>query len=156
MLGSCASISNKFASKQKPEQDNLQLVATDFVNAISQINELHPSSGMLRFHQSTASSAMQLQLMRAMQNAGYQIETVTDPDANKLVSHRVSQSVTAESGETYIYEVSVGKLGFRRAYAIADSGSISPATDMYVKGGDASTIRADDSIFETDSSPIAN
>ena len=149
-LGGCASISDKFASKQKPERDNLQLVAVDFVNAISQIKTLHPSSGTLRFHDSTSSNALHRKLQLAMQDAGYQTETVADPDAINLVSHRVSQNITAESGATYTYEVSVGNVSFRRAYAVAESGSISPATDMYVKGGDASTIKLDDSIFTVD------
>ena len=153
MLASCSALrpsGTRHNVLQAPVGNQaLQHIAENFVSAISQVNGLQPGTTTLRFYKATTVSALQHSLNQSMQEYGYTVETVSDPLAANLVSHKVSQNVTAESGEKYVYEVSVGDVHLRRGYIVAAHGSIEPVTSMFMKGADPVRIKLDDSIFKT-------
>jgi len=152
----------KFSAPNKPvfKRASDIVIAQDFVNIMVQIEELYPTSTILRFglEQGNASevddrsiktrNAFGKALRIAATSSGYALETVSSPDSgDNYVKFSIREFGDAVDGTTYTYDVSVGDIDFRRVYKPLDDGGVMPFKPMLVRGFDVAQLETDDSIF---------
>lgn len=130
-----------------------RLVAKDFVQLIVQVEPLAPDITSLRMARTIGTlDTFHAALREEFQIAGYSIEPITTELVSDVpaVGHSIERAA-ATDGETVVYNLSVGKIKFRRGYSIDSEGLITPLTAMEAKGIDSSILSQDDSIFGLES-----
>jgi len=135
------------------------IIAQDFINIMVQIEQLSPTSTVLRFgleegnpsendtRSIETNNAFGKGLRAAAAKSGYAIETVGSPTGDNYISYAIAEFGDAVDGTTYTYDVSVGNIDLRRVYKPLEDGGIEPFESMLVRGVDVSQLETDDSIF---------
>ncbi len=138
-----------------PQQEALptiadRLVAKDFTQIIAQVEELDPTSTVLRMPRPIGFlGSFDAALREEFLIVGYSIEYL-DYELNledPVISHTLTRS-KKDDGEVLVYTVSADKIQFRRGYEVDADGLIQPITTMQVKGIDSEILRQDDTIFD--------
>lgn len=160
VIAGCAALN--FSAPDKPVVESAadSVIAQDFVNIMVQIEAIAPSSTILHFglEEGNASeidgrsiktgNVFGKALRAAVANRGYALETVSSPSGgDNYVKFSIMEFGDAVDGTTYIYDVSVGKIDFRRIYKPLDDGGVVPVKSMLVRGVDVAQLETDDSIF---------
>ena len=112
------------------ELRRLRLVATNLVAALVQVPELRPEIATLQVNRPT--NAFGLVLVRALEDAGYGLQVVTDDRGQNYVgySRRVAET---EVGEVTDYRVAVGAVSLTREYTV-EGEAIFPASLLRIEG----------------------
>ncbi len=181
LLSGCASV----ATNSEPVNPSQSAIAQDFVHTMSQIDSLDPSSTVLHFQPLATSGASSSNLSKgytskgnnaaanpndcvteffapalklAATERGYRVRTAYSVPGN--ISFSVGSVDKENPQQGCVYNVSVGKVDFRRVYQLKDNGVVVPRQSMLVRGADVSHVESDDSFFNFDnniaSSGIAN
>jgi len=130
------------------DSEPMQLMATDFVNALQQIRELPPADITVQLLRSYRSDPFTQSMQMALEDAGYGIRWVEDGVIEHLLQYRHVREASSGSTHRDIYEVAVGAVEMRRSYVVDDASQIKPVTPLYVRGTDASNIVLNDALFE--------
>lgn len=147
-LGGCSI----WPQKQDNTVDSNKLIAIDFVNAMMQIDSLHPSSTTVQFELGADVKDPYIKAFKdTLQDAGYGIQIVSSPTGKRLVQYKVSQSQNQNSLRTDTHEISLGQIHMLKKYQFDESGIVRPASNLFVKGADTAGIKKNDTIFDHDS-----
>lgn len=137
---------NKVGNRAMFEQE---LVATDLVNAMVQVEGLKP--GRVRLYVDTSANSFDVHLSKALDAAGYHQLASSDMQAMPVKStiknkQNAESGVSSGIGRTYFVEI--GDVKFKRDYRF-ENDRVIPESPMYVKGADSSGISSNDSLFAT-------
>lgn len=141
------------------------LITQDFINAIMQIKAFVPWSTILYFkpssedlnkvHSRSLTSELSQRFGAALREVavqrGYLLQYANDMGGTSVIEYDVYRSPTmhAASGEnTFVYEVNISGVGFRRIYNVSVDGLVQPLGSMQLKGMDVTGVQPDDSIFD--------
>ena len=126
------------------------LVASDLVNALVQIQGLHPETTQLSLISPVPGP--DYKFGRALQDvllaAGYELETVDLPAGEYFVDYLVTKGVDNDASQSTTYQLSVDPVYLKRDY-VMEQGRVQPASHLYARGFDASQIALKDEIFST-------
>jgi len=148
-LGGCST----WPQKTDSTADSNKLIAIDFVNAMMQIDSLHPSSTTVQFELGSDLKDPYIKAFKdTLQEAGYGIQIVSSPTGKRLVKHKVSQNRNQNALRTDTHEVFLGLIHMLKKYQIDENGYVRPASNLFVKGADIAGVRKNDTIFDPDSS----
>lgn len=139
----------------------MQVVASDFVNAMRQIPTLEPAIFTVQLLRTQMNDTLVQAFKSTLEHAGYGVRWVGQPSADNLLQYRREQINAAGAPEQVRLDIALGDVELRRSYSGIDSDQIRPVTPLYVRGADASHIVLDDAEFfgfasfrSTDSNPL--
>jgi hypothetical protein len=119
-----------------------ELVATDLVNALSQIRSIEPNQTTL--YAKRPQDRFGERMIKSLQASGYKLRLATD-DQQPQLDYTIDPD-NVESGYTVI--VSAGLVKVKRSYDIDMlSRTVQPASSIFVLGANGDEIQLDDSIF---------
>ena len=126
------------------ERAHLQLIATNMVSTLVQIPSMR--SGAVTVQINLPQTAYGNAIVRALEDAGFGLQTVSADQGKNYVSYKKSVSET-ESGVVTDYELTVGKVSLRREFSVQGD-LIYPSSLMTIDGTNAvADIQLSDSIF---------
>ena len=143
-----ASVGSPAAVEPVPANVADQQVALDFVNAIVQL--VGTDAAPLHFRPDAGEEAVLGTIRTMLGQAGYRIEPAAEGQGDQLVRH---QAAVIESGGERLrrHDVAVGDIALRRSYRSTGTGTLLPASALYVRGANAASIRMmDDALFGID------
>ncbi|MFK7992692.1 MAG: hypothetical protein AB8B87_01050 [Granulosicoccus sp.] len=126
----------------------LDLIAQDFVSALSQLESLPPAGTTVDLQRSDRSDGFTLAMLRALQKAGYGVRWVENEGSASLFQYRQVAQAAAAAAQRDTYELAVGFVEMRRDYVTDGGVRVRPVTPLYVRGTDASGIVLNDAIFD--------
>jgi len=124
---------------------NSEIVATDFVTALSSLRGHQPKNTMLQIRPTKTGFGNSLK--RELRNAGYGIQSIANNDTGPTLVTYQADSFENTTFESVAYRVRVGSVELGREYEIR-AGNVFPVTSLSVKGVGISTNPLDESIFE--------
>ena len=124
---------------------NSEIVATDFVTALSSLRGHQPKNTMLQIRPTKTDFGTSLK--RELRNAGYGIQSIANNDTGPMLVTYQADSFENTTFESVAYRVRVGSVELGREYEIR-AGNVFPVTSLSVKGVGISTKPLDESIFE--------
>lgn len=160
-LGGCGIVDKRVESPEKLEASfsevmpQLDLIATDFVNALRQLDAVPAFSTTVALQGSLRNDQFTRSMLSALQKAGYAIRWVEDQGTNLLFQYRHSVEVTKQDQGSDTYELAIGAIEMRRTYTTAGP-QVQPLTPLYVRGTDATGVVLNDDLFVRQTEGIAN
>lgn len=151
-LGGCGIADRRVDLPENPQiasaeiVPELDLIATDFVNALMQLDALPAISTTVALQSSLRNDEFTQSMLAALQKAGYAIRWVENKGTDRLFQYRYSKEVTEQNQRSDTYELAIGVVEMRRSYATAGQ-SVQPLSPLYVRGTDASGIVLNDDLF---------
>lgn len=132
LLTACSAVPvvDQEATVEERVQNNLRLVVTDLVTALIQVRELNPATTTLQI--SSPSNELGVELYKALDVAGYGLQTVDEDQGDNYVSYAVRTAET-EAGIVNDYVIRVRDIELRREYNTTEAG-IFPSSLLYTKG----------------------
>ncbi len=125
------------------------LVATDLVNALSQVRSIEPSQTTL--YAQRPQDQLGERMIKSLQESGYKLRLATGNQQPLLVYDVIQGEV--EAGYTVI--VSAGLVKVKRRYDVNGLfDTVYPISSLFVLGASGDEIRLDDSIFDRQEQPI--
>lgn len=124
------------------------LIASDFVNALSQLPSLPPHQTTVDLIQSARNDAFTLAMEKALEAAGFGTRWVRDAESQSLFQYRKVRKSAAGSSNEDVYELAVGTVELRRSYITDASQRVRTLSPLYIRGADASNVVLDDELFE--------
>jgi len=140
---------NQVASQQAEVTKNDELIAIDLVNALVQFEGMHPSNTQLSLTKSNTGFSMALHSV--LSAAGYSID---NSQSGRVVSSYVEQGKQEITGKHQTYMVAAGDIKIKRDYFLQPWG-VTPSSNLYVQGADASQIILNDDLFDQAAPQIA-
>lgn len=160
-LSACTTVStnNSQFQVESPAQSlplAIDLVSSDFINALKQLPDTPPANTTVALLQSSSSDVFIQSMYRALERNGYGTRWVEDGDSPFLLQYRKDSETQNKLTVRDVYEVAVGFVEMRRTYLTDAGNKVRPASPLYVRGTDASNIRLNDDIFDTPANkPVA-
>lgn len=146
LLSGCAQleIMETIGQGRSPER----LVASDLVNAMMQIDGLHPSN--TRLQMKSSKFAFGKALRKVLETAGYEVQIVKSETGNTFVKYLFSdnKSDATHRNTPQEFQLDIGTISVKRQYS-TKRGHVQPASNLFVSGADASAIKLNDQIFTT-------
>ena len=124
------------------------LIATDFANALAQVEGLEPTRLRLRLPADPAPFLRTLAGVLSVRGATVERSATPGADERALMA-TVAQGPREAARREFVYTVALGRVAMRRHYRIAD-GVVAPVSSLYVRGSDPGSIRLDDALFVED------
>lgn len=147
-LNSCAIFtdnqSKNISAWSSEISQNDELIAIDLVNALVQFNGMHPANAQLTMTPSNTGFTSALQSV--LSAAGYSIGGKAR-QSSSLVTSYIEQGKQELTGHHRTYMLIVGTIKIKRDYFLQDWG-VTPSSNLYVQGADASQIILNDDIFD--------
>ena len=138
-------------STGQPQTKATDLIATDFVNALRQLSSLPSNSTTVELQTSEKNDPFYSAMQSALRQAGYGIRWIDHEGSDTLFQYRTVSEDEAGSVSRDTYELAVGAIEMRRAYAV-DANRVQPISPLYVRGTDASGLELNDGIFNSSGS----
>ena len=132
------------------------LIATDFVNALRQLQSVPADSTTVDLQLSQNNDPFTNAVKEALQQAGYGIRWIENEGTSKLFQYRLVSDDAAGSVKRNTYELAVGEVEMRREYATDNRNRVQPVSPLYVRGVDASGIVLNDDIFDNATPSLAS
>jgi len=126
--------------------ETTDMVSIDLVNALMQVDELHPAVKSLEMQ--IPDSDFGRSLRKVLSLAGYQINTTLSGARDSLEYSASRNSSGSAAGSTWTYQLGVDSVKIKRDYSV-ENGRVLPASSLYVQGTDPSAIQLNDYIFAT-------
>lgn len=147
ILGSCSAVK---IVPERSEPEAMQLVATDLVNALVQVNSIPVGTTTLNLSQEFFDGSQFGEALRQrLEQAGYAIRTVGSNPADQLANFSVEHYNDEPDGEEVsIFTVTIGPVSVRRQYAQRDGDGIYPTAAMQLKGAVADSLIVSDELFK--------
>lgn len=139
ITGGCATVPATHTATQHDD-----LVATDLVSAMIQLDELDPITTTLQY--STPATAFGRSVIAGLRQAGYGLQRVDLDHGSAYVSYAMRYAET-NSGTVTDYLIQVGDIELRREYRISN-GRFYPASLLFITGAsDTSQVVIDPALF---------
>lgn len=135
------------ASQETNISPSRQLIATDFVNALQQLDEVEPSTTTVHLSNDRNEDVFVQALRESLVLAGYGIRWVEDGSREHFLQYRLETQASDRRTRREVYELAVGDIEMRRTYDTDIHDTVKPTTPMFVRGADASGIVLNDEIF---------
>lgn len=154
LLTACSSMFKSADSDSTAQSDAalapfaIDLISTDFVNALRQLPAVSPDGTTVALLQSSYQDVFVQAMHRALKKQGYGIRWVEDGESQYLLQYRKDTEAKNKLTVRDVYEVAFGYIEMRRTYLTDAGNKVRPATPLYVRGIDASGIVLNDDIFD--------
>jgi hypothetical protein len=125
----------------------LNLIATDFVNALRQLPDTRASDTTIDLQISQRKDQFVDAMAEALRQAGYGLRWVEHEGSATLFDYRETTEPAIASAQQKTFELAVGKVEMRRSYKIDRTKRVRPLTPLYMRGIDASSVVLNDDIF---------
>lgn len=124
--------------------EHLELIITDIVSAMIQINELSPFNTTVQY--SDPKNTFGRKMIEALSTAGYGLQQVDQDQGSRYISY-ANGLIQNETGQIRQVEVNVGGISLSRAYKV-EQGRVIPDGIMFVQGSQSfSNIVLNENIF---------
>jgi len=141
---SSATTSSQITTRSLLSDRHQELVITDIVSAMVQINELSPFNTTLQY--SPTQNEFGEKMVEALDTAGYGLQQVSQDQGANYIGYSNSLA-DKEIGRVREIEVNVGGISIQREYQV-DGSFVVPASIMYINGSQSfSNIILNDNIF---------
>lgn len=121
-----------------------ELIATDLMNALMQIDGYHPQNTVVRL--SGVQNGFGAALQTVLQSAGYALRVVDTTGGENYLDYLVIAGPVEKNGSHFTYLVSVGNVKLKRQYFLQEQG-VSPSSNLYIQGADPGAIVLHDDLF---------
>jgi len=150
-LAACAGPNNKpateisaaAASNSSAEFIRTDMVATDLISALMQLNEFPPWATTIQMSESN--SPFGKALFETFKSSGFGVQQVIADSGPNNVSHSRSV-ITTERGKKYRYTIGIREIEIFRDFDIRDD-LIFPVSPIYVSGSDVQNITPNDELY---------
>lgn len=122
------------------------MIAQNLVFTLSQVPSLHPLQTTLQV--SEPSTAFGKRVLARLEDAGYGMQQVAADQGPHFVRYR-TEHAESETGERRIYSVSIGDVTVERDFE-SSQGATLPGSAQMVSGISGTSLKTNDTIFETD------
>jgi len=148
-ISGCSFIAERTELAPKPVYSSpSQLIATDFVNALSQLHETQASTTTIELNRANRADRFTQAMGEALQKAGYGTRWVDRGFSAMLFDYRRIEEASAASTRRDTFELAVGAVELRRSYITDSRQRVRPVSALFVRGADARGIVLNDELFE--------
>lgn len=123
------------------------LIAADFVSALSQIPGYTPQNTTVEFERSKLADTFTSAMRDKLELFGYGIRWVDASVDNNLFQYRREYETSNTALKRTRYELAVGDVELRRTYVGGEEHAVQPVTPLYIRGADASKVVLNDAAF---------
>lgn len=146
ILTGCSTI--QLTKTEKSPELAETLISQDLINVLIQVRALNSERVALAVpDDAQLSDQFGKTLVDNFKNAGYTLRNAISDSHTRPVSYTVNQAIGAENGAVYTYTVNVGDVSVRRTYRPLADGSVTPVSDMQIRGASAANFIINNDLF---------